>query len=123
MIYFFNTSVTSNYCNYKSDWNECSGKVIKISGNNPNAEGGVMQHPIMTISSEIVGNDSKKFQGYLDTNIGGQIVLLSNEEINCPNKMTIIGMLETNVGPCDVDGVGRDAYCGSSITVHQWKCD
>lgn len=122
-IYFFNTDGNNQYCNHKLNWDGCDGQIIKISGSNPNAGDGVMQHPIMTIPPEIFGNNSKQYQGYLDTDIRGQIILLSDEKINCPDKMTIIGTLETNVGPCDADSPGKNMYCGSSITVHQWECN
>ncbi len=122
-IYFFNIGGDNQYCNYKLGWDKCDGKTIKISGTNPNAGNGVMQHPIMTIPPGIIDDDSKQYQNYLDTKIRGQIILLSDEKINCPDKMTVIGTLETNVGPCDTDSPGKNMYCGSSITVNQWKCN
>lgn len=122
-IYFFNIRRNSQYCNHKLNWDGCDGKIIKISGKNPDVGDGVMQHPMMILPSEIVGNNSKQYQNYLDTKCSGQIVLLSDKKINCPKKMTIIGTLKTNVGPCNSESITKGTYCGSSITVHQWQCN
>ncbi len=118
-IYFFNIG----YCNYKLGWDKCDGKIIKISGTNPDAGNGVMQHPWIIMSPKIIGDDSKQYQSYLNTKIRGQIVLLSNEKINCSNKMTVIGTLEINVGPCDANSPNKNAYCNSAIAVSQWECN
>lgn len=112
-IYFFDIGGDNQYCNYKLGLDNCHRKIIKISGTNPD----VMQHPIL------VGHDGRQYQSYLDTKLHGQIILLFSEEINCPNKMTVIGTLKTNVGPCATNSLGEKLYCGSTIRVNQWECN
>ena len=101
------------YCDHNANWNACSGYIIKISGTNPDAGAGIAQHPIVAMPAQ--------YQSYLDTE-NGQIILISDEEINCPNKMTVIGKLTIDVGPCNADSPGKSMYCGSSITVDEWEC-
>ncbi len=120
VIYFFNINGDNQYCNYKLGWDKCDGQVIKISGEKPDI---IEQHPIMTIPPEILGDNSKQYQNYLDTKIKGQIVLLSGKEISCPNEITVIGTLRTNQGPCDANASSKNTYCRSSITVAQWECN
>lgn len=123
VIYFFNIGGDNQYCNYRLGWDKCDGEVIQISGNNPSTNGMIDQHPMMSFDSDIVGPDTRPFQNYLDTRVYGQIILLSSEDIDCPNKMTIFGTLQTNVGPCKSDVITKDMYCGSSIIVSEWVCD
>ena len=108
-----------NYCDYqKNGWENCNGKTITISGLNPFSENsgmGILQHPISIKSQSLT-------QSYLDTT-QGQIVLLSNGKINCPEKMTITGKLDTKYGPCDLGAAGKSSYCGSSIIVTSWECN
>ena len=112
-VYFFYPN-----CDYqKNGWKKCDGKTITISGlNSSNGySGGAMQHP--------VSFESPSFnETYLDTT-QGQIVLLSREKINCPEKMTVIGKLNTEYGPCDPSAFGKISYCGSSITVKKVECN
>lgn len=106
------TDEKENYCDHKSDWDKCDGKTIKIVGKRPEFAG---QHPGVRWSIW-------KNQSYLDTESKGEIILISEEEINCSDEMTVIGELNTDVWPCDSDGVGKSSYCGSSITVESWEC-
>ncbi len=104
----------SKYCNYDlKGWENCDRKEIKISGTNPIVSSGVSQHPIMSMNEQF----------YLDTKDHGQIVLISEEKIDCLEKMTIEGILNTDVGPCDTDAPGKNSYCGSSIVVKKWECN
>ena len=106
----------SQYCDYTINWDSCDRKEIKVTGTNPIKSGMISQHPIMT-------SPNKEFQSYIDIVNVGQVILLSKEKIDCPDKMTVIGTLSTNVGPCDPEAPGKNSYCGSSITVNEWGCN
>ncbi len=107
------------YCDYELDWDSCNNKTIKISGTNPRYTGTINQQP--WIDSQI--ETSEEYQSSLDTEGKRHVILISSEEIDCKNKMTVIGTLETNVWPCDSETWWKSSYCGSSITVKEWKCE
>ncbi len=116
-IYFLFLNNSNNYCDYqKNGWDNCHGKIITISGLNSFSENsmGILQHPVSIEPRSLT-------QSYLDTT-QGQIVLHSNGKINCPEKMTVTGELNTKFGPCDTKAAGKSTYCGSSISVKQWEC-
>ncbi|MCK5333135.1 MAG: hypothetical protein KAJ24_01385 [Candidatus Aenigmarchaeota archaeon] len=119
-LYFFSNEDSSTYCNIElKGLDGCHNKIIQISGTNPTSET-IEQHPIMTIPSHISEDDSKQQQSYLDTKYG-QFVLLSTNEINCPDKMTITGVLDSEIPPCDPHLAKN---CGSiSIAVKQYECN
>jgi flagellar biosynthesis component FlhA len=61
-------------------------KTVKISGKKPKF---VSQHPILTNPF----SEKKEIQSYLDTDFG-QLVLISDKEIECPSEITLIGTLK-----------------------------
>jgi len=104
------------FCNYEAHGREyCDDKTISISGTNPsskNSDTPELQHPL--------SYDYPK-QSYLNTE-KWQIVLFSDEQISCPEHMTVIGKLNTKYGPCDSGSKTKDSYCNASIQVQQWEC-
>jgi hypothetical protein len=116
LCFFHDPSQKGQYCNHILHWKKCDGQLVRIFGKVPAF---VMQHPSYLSDNH---NIKRQHQSYIDTAFRKQIVLLSEERITCQNKLTVTGILETNVGPCDPDSPGKNMYCGSKIHVNQWEC-
>lgn len=70
----------------KSNLKEFVGKAVKITGKKPEI---ISQHPILTTPE---GLGKKEFQNYIDTEYG-QLIVVSEKEIDCSDKITILGMI------------------------------
>jgi len=118
-----NKEVSSDYCKIIFNPKKCDGKRVKIKGTNPmyDSNHGIDQHPVVDFSFDDNGQFESE-QGYLNTKTLGQIILTSANEIDCENKMEIVGILNTNVGPCREPGIGKEEYCGIAVDVETWRC-
>jgi hypothetical protein len=87
----------------------CQGKTVQLSG----TLGVGTAHPMMT-------TPTFRHQNYLDTSFG-QIVVLTQQAINCPNKkLGVTGKL----GWKAMGGAAgtRDSYANAFVEVSSWKC-
>lgn len=102
-----NTDKLEIYCDYNSQ--NCDKKVVNIEATPPEH---ILQHPIISFD---------KHEYYYETDIG-QIIFISENKIQCPSKIQIVGKYESNVGPCNKKSNTKDMYCGVAIYVSEWSC-
>lgn len=121
-ISYYYLSVNNNgYCNYKAvGLNACDDRMIILSGNEEMG-GFVGQHSIDTAPSFITGDDSREKQSYLTTEKYGDIKLLYKEEIVCPGKTTVEGILR--IGESCSGNLGKVCDGAPTILVSKWKCE
>ncbi len=96
----------SKFC--VGDLEECDNQNITLEGKMVTA----LQHPVPSQYQNI---------GYLDTE-HGQIVLVSEEKINCENNIKIYGLLEKVIIECGPEVIGKCPYHGYRVHVYKWKC-
>lgn len=92
----------------------CQNKTVRLEGAISRR---IMQHPVMTMPD--VPGEKKTFQNYLDTKFG-QIVLVSNDEITCADKIEVEGVLSMiNLGG---EPGTKNSYKNPFVQVAKFSC-
>lgn len=97
-------------CNYAAlGAGACNGKQVEIKAR---ASRQIQQHPLLSMEMR---------QSYWDTD-RSQMIFLSAEALDCPDRITAIGVLRARVGPCDPDAQNKNQYCGTALEVQSYEC-
>ncbi|MBK7991959.1 MAG: hypothetical protein IPK14_00695 [Blastocatellia bacterium] len=103
--------------NKSTNLKEHVDKKIKISGKKTKF---VAQHPIVTVPAVLAKDGKKELQSYLDTDFG-QLIVVSQENIDCPNEeITLFGKLKhfSMGGKKDTKG----SYSNYIVYVDKYEC-
>ncbi|MGQ4874054.1 MAG: hypothetical protein ACP6IY_08290 [Promethearchaeia archaeon] len=92
---------------------ENEGKTVKLVGKISNI---MWQHIILSL-------EDYPYFNYFDLENGFQIIIYSKEEINCPNKIEIIGkIIAVNNESKKSNPENRKILYEYHIVVESWKC-